>query len=94
MNATTSTSHIDLTELEEKVLRNIVGSEYQDCDPTDYAYMTTHEIYSFSATNESKSLRGALGSCIKKGLAGAGEPYEGEPTCFITEHGLRALSLI
>ena len=91
-----------ITELERHVLQNIVGSEYQDCDPADYAYMIDHNVYSFSVTNRysknppypSKECAGALGSLIKKGLAGNGGIENGDETCHITKMGIRLLGLL
>jgi len=74
---------MEITPLEIQVLKNIIKSEYMDVDSKK---MINWAVWSFSATNEQKSLAGALGSLVKKGLCGC-QDNNGESTCWLTEKG-------
>lgn len=80
----------NLTPLEKQVLQNIVNSDYQCGDATNRCIID-HAVWSFSATNEKKDLAGALGSLVKKGLAGVDHQPKEDPICWITEAGFEAL---
>ena len=85
---------MNVTKLEEQVLLNIKNSEYQDGTP-----LALCTVWSFTATNETKQLAGALGSCVKKGLAECytddcdGNGREDE-TCTLTQKGVDYLESI
>lgn len=73
-----------VTDLERQVVNNIIKSEYMDATGDD---MVNFPVWSFSATNSTKQLSGALGSLVKKGLVicdGDG----GEETCSLTVDGV------
>lgn len=81
------------TELELKVLDNIVNSDYQSFR-LDNPLIANSPVWSFSVTNETKELAGALGSCVKKGWAAsstdAGDKEE-KACCWLTEAGRTVL---
>lgn len=77
-----------ITKLEMQVLRNIASSEYISAKTLDQ--LVNHSTWSFVATNSEKALTGALGSCVKKGLAGADGSGQG-PTCWLTKKGVEYL---
>jgi hypothetical protein len=84
---------MNITELEKQVLINIKNSEYQDGSSLENSW-----VWSFSVTNETKQLSGALGSCVKKGLVvcdmddtGNGKPDE---VCSLTKEGVEYLNII
>lgn len=53
-----------ITDLEKRVILNIIESEYMGCDDKR---MINYPVWTFSVTNEKKNLAGALGSLVKKG---------------------------
>jgi hypothetical protein len=71
-----------VTDLERKVIENIINSEYMD---TTNEEMINWGVWSFSATNENKQLAGALGSLVKKGLCFSDDNED--PICGLTEKG-------
>ena len=77
------------TALEITVLKNIVGSEYQNSN--EAADTVNNPVWSFSVTNETKQLAGALGSCVKKGWAGCDRAPKDDECCWITETGYEIL---
>lgn len=74
-----------VTDLERRVIQNIIKSEYMDAIGEQ---MIDWAVWSFSATNSTKELAGALGSLVKKGLcfANGHSKHEGE-TCGLTKEG-------
>lgn len=72
-----------VTDLERQVIQNIIDSEYMDASGEQ---MVNWAIWSFSATNETKQLAGALGSLVKKGLCTC-DVSEGDETCALTNEG-------
>lgn len=81
---------MNITGLEKQVLINIKNSEYQDGSPLNNSW-----VWSFSATNEDKHLAGALGSCVKKGLAKSEyDLNEKDHTCSLTKKGVDYLKEI
>jgi len=72
-----------VTDLERQVIQNILDSEYMDATGEQ---IINHSVWSFSVTNETKQLAGALGSLVKKGLVGCDES-EGDETCYLTKDG-------
>lgn len=72
-----------VTDLEKKVIENIINSEYMDAIGED---MVNWPVWSFTATNETKQLAGALGSLVKKGLCVC-DISEGDETCSLTTEG-------
>lgn len=79
----TLNSKIVITDLEKKVIENIINSEYMDASGED---MVNWSVWSFSVTNETKKLAGALGSLVKKGLCVCDSSEEDE-TCALTAKG-------
>ena len=81
---------MNVTDLEKEVLINIKNSEYQDGSPLNDSW-----VWSFSVTNESKQLAGALGSCVKKGLAKCyvdkNDKNKDDETCTLTSKGVEYL---
>ena len=75
-----------VTEKEKEVLYNIVNSEFMGA--TGEA-MIGVPIWSWSATNRSRSLSGALGSLTKKNLVVCKVEKEGR-TVFLTKEGFDA----
>jgi hypothetical protein len=74
---------IKVTEKEKEVLSNIVNSEFMNVTGED---MIGLPIWSWSATNRSRSLAGALGSLTKKKLVVSKTEKEGR-TVFLTREG-------
>jgi len=74
---------IKVTEKEKQVLQNIVNSEFMAVSGED---MVGVPIWSWSATNRSRSLAGALGSLTKKNLVVSKVEKEGR-TVFLTKAG-------
>jgi len=72
-----------VTDLERKVIENILNSEYMDVTGKQ---MVNWAVWSFSVTNENKQLAGALGSLVKKGLCSC-DVSEGYETCALTTEG-------
>ena len=72
-----------ITDLERQVIQNILDSEYMDAQGEQ---MIDWHVWSFSVTNETKQLSGALGSLVKKGLVSCNES-EGDETCALTIDG-------
>jgi len=72
-----------VTDLERQVIENIINSEYMDTQGED---MVDWPVWSFSATDETKQLAGALGSLVKKGLCVC-DVSEGDETCALTIEG-------
>ena len=85
--------NMNITELEKQILINIKNSEYQDGSPLCNSW-----VWSFSVTNEIKSLCGALGSCVKKGLAQCyvdkDDRDKNDETCSLTQLGVDYLKSI
>ena len=79
---------MNITELEKQILLNIKNSEYQDGSSLDNSW-----VWSFSVTNETKQLSGALGSCVKKGLVQCYND-DGDETCSLTKEGVIYLQSI
>lgn len=75
--------NISLTELEKQVIKNIIDSEYMGA--TGEQIINWH-VWSFSVSNETKQLAGALGSLVKKGLCVCDNSEEGE-SCALTTDG-------
>lgn len=73
----------NITDLERKVIRNIINSEYMDVDGER---MINWSVWSFSVTNETKQLAGALGSLVKKGFCVCGVSDHDE-ICSLTKEG-------
>lgn len=83
----------NVTELEVKVLKNIAKSDYQSANTLDDT--VGRPVWSFSATNSSKQLAGALGSLVKKNLAGCENSCdEDDETCWLTSEGIDFLKSI
>ena len=80
---------MNVTELEKQVLINIKNSEYQDGSSLKNSW-----VWSFSVTNETKQLAGALGYCVKKGLALCYHDVKDDETCTLTELGVDYLKSI
>lgn len=80
---------MNVTELEKQVLINIKNSEYQDGE-----YLVDFWVWSFTATNETKKLAGALGSCVKKGLVNCYKEKGQDESCCLTEQGVEYLKSI
>ena len=74
---------MEITELETQVLKNIIHSEYMDAEGLQ---MINWHVWSFSVTNETKQLAGALGSLVKKGLVVC-DTSEGDETCALAYEG-------
>ena len=72
-----------VTDLEKEVIENIISSEYMDADDEK---MINWGVWSFTVTNETKRLAGALGSLVKKGLCFV-EDEDSDPACGLTEQG-------
>jgi len=72
-----------VTVLERKVIENILNSEYMDASGEQ---LINWAVWSFSVTNETKQLAGALGSLVKKGLCSC-DVSEGDETCALTREG-------
>ncbi|MCK9415577.1 hypothetical protein M0Q97_02830 [Candidatus Dojkabacteria bacterium] len=72
-----------VTDLERKVIKNILNSEYMDATGEQ---LINWAVWSFSVTNETKQLAGALGSLVKKGLCSC-DVSEGDETCALTCEG-------
>jgi len=72
-----------VTDLERKVIENILNSEYMDATGEQ---LINWAVWSFSVTNETKQLAGALGSLVKKGLCSC-DVCEGDETCALTREG-------
>jgi len=72
-----------VTDLEKQVIANIINSEYMDAVGED---IIGWSVWSFTATNETKKLAGALGSLAKKGLCSCDSSEEGN-TCSLTADG-------
>jgi len=72
-----------VTDLERQVIQNIIDSEYMDATGEQ---MVNWAVWSFSVTNETKQLAGALGSLVKKGLCSC-DISEGDETCALTNEG-------
>ena len=84
-----------LTDLEKQVMINIAESEYINVSSLDE--LVNYPTWSFSATNSTKQLAGALGSLVKKGYASCSSDPENstkrgnDDTCCLTELGVRHL---
>lgn len=81
----------NITELELKVLTNIMNSEYMDYNkPED---MINNSVWSFSVTNSTNQLKGALGSCVKKGLVECDgtDITNDDSCCCLTAQGFQVL---
>ena len=74
---------VTVTDLERDVIKNIINSEYMD---TVGERMIDWSVWSFTATNGTKQLSGALGSLVKKGFCTCAIS-EGDETCALTEEG-------
>jgi len=72
-----------VTDLERKVIENILNSEYMDATGEQ---LINWAVWSFSVTNKTKQLAGALGSLVKKGLCSC-DVSEGDETCALTREG-------
>lgn len=72
-----------VTDLEKQVIENIINSEYMDAEGEQ---MIDWAVWSFSATNETRQLAGALGSLVKKELCGV-DDTEKDPSCWLTADG-------
>ena len=72
-----------ITNLEKEVIQNIINSEYMDAQGEQ---MINWAVWSFSVTNQTKQLAGALGSLVKKGLCGV-DNTEKDPACWLTQKG-------
>ena len=85
---------LKVTDLEAQVLKNIAHSEYIDSVTPEE--LIGYPTWSFVATNQTKQLTGALGSCIKKGLVGGDTPEtkSGNETCYLTTEGVEYLKSI
>ena len=75
--------NVIVTPLEKEVIENIITSDYMNASEKN---LINYPVWSFSVTNETKQLAGALGSLVKKGLCFA-EDYNSDPTCGLTEQG-------
>lgn len=74
----------NVTKIEKEVIQNILNSEYMDAKDER---IIDWPVWSFSATNNTKRLAGALGSLTKKGFVVCEkEQGEGE-TCALTRSG-------
>lgn len=73
-----------VTDLEREVISNILNSEYMDADGEQ---IINWGVWSFSATNEKKTLAGALGSLVKKGLCFSQDGDKGDHVCGLTREG-------
>ena len=87
------TKHINVTQLERRMLKNITLSEYQDGDdPVD------HEVWTFSVTDDhvfaGGKASGVMASLVKKGWAWTNEREANDPTCAITAAGVAALKYV
>lgn len=74
---------IVVTNLERQVIQNIINSEYMD---ESGEQMINWGVWSFSVTNQTKQLAGALGSLVKKGLVICDDTEE-DDTCALTKDG-------
>ena len=72
-----------VTDLERQVIQNILDSEYMGATGDQ---IIDWAVWSFSVTNETKQLAGALGSLVKKGLVSC-DVSEGDETCALTTDG-------
>lgn len=72
-----------ITDLERQVIHNIINSEFMDAVDEQ---MIGWAVWSFSVTDETKQLGGALGSLVKKGLCSC-DVSEGDETCALTVNG-------
>ena len=81
----------NITELELQILKNIMNSEYQN--PSKPEDLIDSPVWSFSVTNSTNQLKGALGSCVKKGLAECDDISisKDDSSCWLTEKGLQVL---
>lgn len=70
----------NVTAIEREVIKNILNSEYMDGQGEQ---VVDWPVWSFSATNSTKRLAGALGSLAKKGLV----VCEDDETCALTRSG-------
>lgn len=73
-----------VTGLEREVLKNIINSEYMNAEREG---MINFPVWSFTATNETKQLTGALGSLVKKGFVCSDNNGSDDPCCFLTADG-------
>lgn len=73
----------NVTKIEKEVIQNILNSEYMDAKDER---IIDWPVWSFSATNSTKRLAGALGSLAKKGLVECEDDVDGE-TCALTRKG-------
>ncbi len=85
-----------LTPLEIEVLQNIANSEYMDVDSFDD--MIKFPVWSFSVVSlmgyplsSTNKLKGALGSCVKKGLVECQQTKSEDEECWLTEKGVEIL---
>ena len=74
---------IIITDLEKIVIKNIINSEYMDAVDE---LIINWSVWSFSVTNQTKELAGALGSLVKKGYCFA-DKYDNDHICGLTEKG-------
>lgn len=72
-----------LTALEIEVIKNIINSEYMDAEGE---MLINWAVWSFSVTNSTKELAGALGSLVKKGICFA-QMQDSDHTCGLTNLG-------
>lgn len=72
-----------VTVLERKVIENILNSEYMDASGEQ---LINWAVWSFSVTNGTKQLAGALGSLVKKGFCFC-DVSDGDETCALTREG-------
>ena len=72
-----------VTDLERQVIQNILDSEYMGATGDQ---IIDWAVWSFSVTNETKQLAGALGSLVRKGLVSC-DVSEGDETCALTTDG-------
>lgn len=92
MKATESYTRLELT-----VLRNIRLSEYIDFQYPEQ--LINQPAWSFSVTDGRENngftpnqIKGAMGSCVKKGLIGCQNDGTDDETCWLTKAGLRVLT--
>lgn len=90
------TTEINITELELKVLSNIRNSEYLDVQKPEelinYPTWSFAVTKSYSGKGDAMSLRGAMGSCVKKGLIKCDNSGTDDETCAMTELGVKVLT--
>lgn len=78
----------ELTHLEKQAMINIAESEYANVSTIDE--LVDYPVWSFSVTNNSKSIAGAIGSLVKKQLAQC-QTEDGDETVCLTKLGVELL---